>query len=637
MKAYTSLFIICFLSMSFINHAQSYNVSTIPDSLKKNANAVKRYEELKLVISSISKATVYHKYAITVLNETGKRYAVYNNGYDKLQSLSDIDGNLYDATGKHLKNVKKKDIADYVDDDQMSLATDNRFKVHSFYYAEYPYTVEYEDEEGYDGIFFLPHWTPQKSNRYAVEQSRFVVETPVDYKLRYKQFKYAGQPVIVNDGKKITYTWEVKSLQAFDDEDFAPQWEEITTSVFVAPVNFKIEDYTGQMDTWKNLGKFIEQLSIGRDVLPDNTKNDVHALTDNLKANREKAFALYDYLQKNTRYISVQLGVGSWQPFDAGYVAAKKYGDCKALSNYMKSLLKEAGVLGYYVLVNADDDDLHGLWEDFPSPYFNHAVLCIPDGKDTLWFECTSQTETPGFMGSSVGNRKALMIKEDGGYVVNTPSYKTKENLQSRFVTASIDSLGNLEATLVTNYTGIQQEMPHALIHDVNKDFREKYLNEELNLPTYKVDKTNYTEKKDLIPEVQEELHIKAQNYASVSGKRLFVKPNLFNKVGRKYNTDDKRQFDIEYTYSFHDIDSINIKIPDGYKAEAVPKDLNLNSKFGSYKIEFKISDNNINVVRDYARSAGRFPPSDYTDFAKFVNDIFKADRSQVVLVKKEN
>jgi transglutaminase-like putative cysteine protease len=574
---------------------------------------------------------------ITVLNEAGNKYAVYHNSYEKLVSLSDIDGNLYNAAGKHLKNVKKKDIADLIDDNQMALVTDSRIKMHRFYSTDYPYTVEYEDEQDFDGIFYLPYWIPQLSNYCSVQQSRFVVETPVNYQLHYKTFRYAGKPSIINDGKKISYTWEVKNLKAFEDEDFSPNWEETTTAVFLAPVDFKIEGYEGKMDTWQNLGKFIASLNAGRDVLPDNVKKDVHNLTDNLGSAREKAFALYDYLQKNTRYILVLLGIGGWQPYDANYVATKKYGDCKALSNYMVSLLKEAGIKGYYVLINADENDLHGLWDDFPSPFFNHAIVCVPEGKDTLWFECTNQTIAPGYLSAFTGNRKALMIGDDGGHIVHTPNYTPKDNMQVRVVSASIDSTGKLSATLNTRYTGVQQDIPHAIINDLDKEYKEKFLNSELNLPTYKVNNSKYVETKNLVPEVNEQLDITALSYATISGKRIFIKPNLFNKVPSKYNENDARLFDIEYPFSFHDIDSIAISVPSGYVTEALPKPVTLSSKFGNYSIVYKVEGDKVKVVRDYERTSGRFPAEDYKEFAAFYNSMYKADRSQVVLVKKDD
>jgi hypothetical protein len=46
----------------------------------------------------------------------------------------------------------------------------------------------------------------------------------------------------------------------------------------------------------------------------------------------------------------------------------------------------------------------------------------------------------------------------------------------------------------------------------------------------------------------------------------LFITPNLFNK-GSKLSNDKPRKFDIEIDYAFKDIDTIDIKIPDGYIA----------------------------------------------------------------------
>jgi hypothetical protein len=615
--------------------AQDYNVNKIPEQLKKEANVIKRMEEWKIVIKNAGKASVKHKYALTILNESGNRFAYYSNSYDKLQSLEDITGHLYDAEGKELKKVKKKDIQDVSYDDDMSLMTDNRLKQHTFYYRTYPYTVEYEDEQNFDGIFFLPHWQPIEGYEFSVQQSAFIVEVPADYQLRYKQFNYTGAPTKTEQGKTTIHKWEVLNQEATNYEPNMPRFAEVTTSVFIAPASFEIGGYNGDMSSWEGLGKFILSLNKNRDALPDNIKADIHRIADAVSDKQEKIRLLYEYMQKNTRYISVQMGIGSWQPFDAKYVATKRYGDCKALSNYMVSILKEAGINANYVLINSGEGR-KGLWEDFPAPYFNHAIMCVPDGKDTLWLECTSQTRSAGFMGSSTGNRKALMIDENGGTVVRTPFYSVLDNLQMRKIKAVVDAEGNISIESSTRFTGQQQEQVHGLIYGATSTEREKYLNESISLPTYKVESSTYKEQKGKVPAVNEYLKITASNYATITGKRLFLQPNLFNKSGTKLPTDKPRKYDLQYDYSYKDVDTISIAVPDGYVLEALPKNVNLESKCGKYSISFKLDGSSIEVLRVNEKYAGVYPSTEYLAIAKFMEDIYKADRGKVVLVKKE-
>jgi transglutaminase-like putative cysteine protease len=617
----------------FILSAQDYRVSLIPDSLINNAVAVKRAEEIQVLIKGIDKAVVKTKYAYTILNEAGEAFAYYSNYYDRFESLSDISGRMFDADGKLLKSIKKKDIADIAENDEESLITDARIKKFAFYNKIYPYTVEFEDEKYYNGIFNLPTWLPVTYEKLSVQKSSFSVEAPDGYQLRYKQFNYAGQPQISNNHNTVIYSWCLNNQKAILPETDQPDWHEITTSVYIAPTDFEYGGHKGNMSTWNDFGKFVYELYAGRDVLTDKVKQEVHRLTDNLSSKEEKVKVLYNYLQQTTRYVGIQLGIGGYQPFEAKFVAEKKYGDCKALSNYMVSLLKEAGIRANWVIIKSGEGQ-KGLFEDFPANQFDHVITCIPDIKDTLWLECTSQTKSPGYMGTFTGNRKALLISETGGYIVTTPNYTAADNLLLRKVNASVDTDGNLIADVYTRFTGIQQEEQYELLHSVNKEQREKYLNNILNLPTYKVEKNDYQETKTRVPVINEYLKITSSNYASVTGKRLFIQPNLFNR-GAELSTGKPRLFDIEFRFSFKDEDTVLIKIPSGYLTEAMPRDLSIKNKFGNYSISYKVSNDTITLLRTNERNAATFPAKDYDDLVKFSESIYKADRARIVLVKK--
>ena len=73
----------------------------------------------------------------------------------------------------------------------------------------------------------------------------------------------------------------------------------------------------------------------------------------------------------------------------------------------MVAMLKEVGIKAYYTTIkagqNATDIDV-----DFPSHQSNHIIVAVPNNHDTLWLECTDQTNPFGYLGTFTGDRKAL-------------------------------------------------------------------------------------------------------------------------------------------------------------------------------------------------------------------------------------
>ena len=627
--------VISCLSITAYSSDPDYSVSTIPKELLKNANVIKRMEQMRFEIISTGETIMYQKYALTILNEAGNKYSHFSQYYDKLLNIRSIEDSLYDSDGKLLRKLKNKEIQDVSGVDDNNLFDDNRVKVHSFYYTAYPYTVEYETEVRFNHTLYMPMWIPLEFENLAVENSSFTLIYPDNYKIRYKALNYKRDPVAASEKNKKTLQWKVSNLPAIKKSFAFPKWRELTTAVYMAVSDFEIEDYKGNMSNWNELGRFQLVLNKDRDRLPDEIVEKVKLLTTGLNTDYEKIKVLYRFLQQNTRYISIQLGIGGWQPFEAAYVARKGYGDCKALTNYMYSLLKAAGIKSYYALVSAGSDIRnHQLMVDFPSSQFNHVILCVPGAKDSVWLECTSQIATPGYMGNFTGNRHALLITEEGGKVVATPQYGLKENLQIRSVKGVVNTLGALEVKVNTAYLGTQQDNLQGMLNYLSKDKVKKVLNEQLDLSTYDINDFKYKEAQTTLPQIDEQLDIYVSDYATISGKRLFIFPNLLNRSTTRV-PDEERLVDFVFDYEYRDVDSIEFQLPEGYTMEALPQDVSLKTKYGSYTSSVKFADNKLFYVRIREQYSGRYPPKEKEDLSKFFETIYKADRNKVVLVKK--
>lgn len=612
-----------------------YAVNLIPTQLLAHANVVKRMEEIRVDIRDAGNATIIHKYALTIFNTGGDGEAELVEWYGQLIGIESVEGTLYDASGKKIKSLKRNDIEDVSGTSSSSLADDNRLKKHNFNCRNYPYTIEYEIATVYRGIFYLPRWIPVENEKYAVEKSKLIVKCPLDYKLRYKTFNYPKEPVISTVKQAVVYEWGVENLPPYIVEDYQPQWHEITPAVYLAPTNFEMQHYSGSMGDWTNLGKFGYTLNHDRDILPENIKKRVHALTDGLKTNPEKIKILYEYLQENTHYISIQLGIGGWQTFDANYVATKGYGDCKALSNYMYSLLKEAGIKSYYTWIKAGENN-NSFLDDFPSNQFNHCIVCVPQAKDTIWLECTSQTLPMGYLSGFTSNRNALLIDETGGKLVRTPFYKKTDNTKIRKIKATVNKEGQLIASSITAYKAEQQDNLELLLGAYSKEKMGERLQTKLNLPSYTIDKFNYTINKAApFPVITEMIDLTANNYCPISGKRMFINPNILNLFFAKINDATTRKFDIKLPDAFIEIDSVEINIPSGYKPESVPDNSVIVNKFGSYKTKFILSPSKIIYIRELQQNGGRFPASDAVGLAEYFNSVVVADRTRLVFVQE--
>jgi len=627
-KLFTLWFCVCWQSILAGN---IYDATSIPKHLKTKADAVIRLHQVDFDIHDIDAASHRVKYVITVLNKAGQQYASFYLGYDKQRKVKDISGKVYDAQGNQIKKLKNKDFEDF-SSFSGSLFQDNRLKHFEHVTNTYPYTLEYEYEITHDGLLHYPDWHPQSAYAIAVEQSEFTVTLPVRLDFRYKEqnLPETANYKVLGDTKR--YHWQITHLRAVEKEPFSPAFSEITPAVITAPNDFKYEGFAGNMESWNSFASWINTLNTGRDQLSPTTVQQVNAMVENISEPREKIRKLYEYLQSKTRYVSIQLGIGGYQPFDAATVDQVGYGDCKALSNYMKSLLKAVNIPAYYTLVYAGRDN-QPMHRDFPSQQFNHAILCVPLEKDTVWLECTSQENPFGYLGDFTGDRDVLLIKPGGAEIVHTPVYSQAQNTQIRKAKVVLDEKGNGTAHIKTVYAGLQFENVDRIVRKRHEE-QKKAIYQKTEIPAFNLNNFAYSVNKNTIPSATEKLDITLSNYANVSGKRLFFCPNLMNRSTFSPPKTDQRENDIVIKTPYIDIDTVEYQLPEALYPEYMPEPVKIESEFGEYASSFQVEQGALLYVRTIKINKGQFPATQYEELVEFYKNINKADHVKIVLKK---
>lgn len=615
----------------FAQDLPNYDCSVINDSLKKNANAVTREEQLTFTYQTESSNIRQIRQVITVLNKNGDGDAVFLQFYDKFRKFTSFKGNIYDASGKLVRKIKASDIKDELASVGYPLFGDIRYKYFQPLISVYPYTVEYEYEIEIKGSYYFPDWIAFDGFNVSIEKSGLKMRVPRDYKLLYKQLNYPEVPLVETNGNITEYSWKAENVKAVDHEPFIDDLDHYFKTVYTAPSEFMLDGYHGKMYTWQDFSDWILLLNKGRDILSEASAAKVREMVKDLPDERSKVKRLYAYLQERTRYFNVALGIGGLQPMDANIVDEAGYGDCKGLSNYMKALLKAAGIESYYTLVNSGGD-FPQLTEDFPSHQFDHAILCVPMEKDTIWLECTSQTIPFGFLGDFTSDRKVLLVKEHAGELAKTPAYGIRDNYQYTRAQVNITSEGNATAKINRKFGGLQFEENKDKITASTED-QKVWLYNYLRIPNFKISQADFKQNDRDLPVSVLNVNLTMNSYCSSSGKRMFMPINLVNRSTYIPSKTQNRWSNFERYVPYIDSDSVEYTLPDGMNVEFIPEKKEIHSPFGNYIAEVSYSDHKIKYFRQVEMFKGKYTKDQYEDLMKFYRDISNADKVQAVLL----
>jgi hypothetical protein len=608
-----------------------YDASTIPAALKENAHSVKREEKIDFEVKDVSDARLTVHEVVTVLDPEAERDLSFYQSTDEFLKLDDAEIKVFDAHGKQLNKYKLKEMRSQGIGD--GLVIDGKAYFFSVTAASYPITVEYDYTLKFKSTLFYPDYQIQDPEQ-SVEYSKFTATVPSDLDLKYKAQYTAITPAVTNSTKNKTYSWEVKNLPAIPYEEGAVSYRNSYPAVLLSPNKFSMDGNDGNLSSWKNFGEWYAQLSKGSLNLSDQTKSFLKDMVKNAKTNKQKIEILYDYLQKNFRYVSIQLGIGGYKPFDANFVDQKKYGDCKALANYMQAILDAVGIVSYPALINAEYNK-QPVDPAFPHNSFNHVILCVPANKDTTWLECTSTSADPGILGRFTENKNALLITPNGGVLVSTPKSIPSENISSlnTKVILKEDASGESESVMISKGEYKDQIINNVMNEkkDDQKEFLVSYMGflqpDECEINTSRKSDCAQTSFKLNIEKVPE----------FTAGSKMFLSPRIYKIWSSSLPSTEKRTKAFYFPFPLIKTDTTVYQLPEDYTIANLPEARDEKFDYGVFKTKY-LYDEKSNQVTSTAfleLTKNVIPADKFDNARKFFSDVIQEYTEKIVIKKK--
>ncbi len=626
------------LLTSFYSKGQKqWNVSLIADSLKKEANAVIRFFSTDYERTALERYTKTVHYAVTVLNENGKSAADLQVYYDRNSEVNSIELSIFDKDGQCVKTIKRKEVNDYAYPGSHTLFSDSRIKHYSPSYNYYPYTVEYSYTTNHRSVVAYPNWHPSNWFDIAVEKAQLSFQTPNEFELNYRELN--GNFTFASEKTETTtsYRWELTNLKASKYAPYAPSYLDLLPTIMLAPTQIAYEGYTGNISNWENLGKWVHTLMQNRDELSPETLVKINQLTDTIPSKREKIKALYTYMQNRTRYVNIALGIGGFQPIPATEVDSKGYGDCKALSNYMRALLKGVGIDSYYTVIG------NGRHQKIKHPDFtslnqtNHIILCVPTEKDTIWLECTNQKFPFNYIGSSNADRYGLLITETGGILTKTPTYDLNSNYRSSVINMRLQETREADFEAHSTFNIFLYESAFPLLN-MSKEEQKRALLKSLSVNGLKIGDFSITNTTKEKPTAQLYTKGALSSFAIRTGNRIFIEPTFLYENTFVSGIKSDRSYPIEEPigYTFHD--TLNITVPTNYDVEFLPENLELKSIYGIYKLVYATpEDDKISITRTVQIKAGTYGKSLFDEINHFLKNSSTKEKEKIILKKNQS
>jgi hypothetical protein len=609
-------------------------------------SAVLLYSEENLTVLSADKFRTTVRLAYKILRPEGRAYGEVEIPFNSLnEKITSIHAWCIPAAGKDYE-VTDKDAVEMSPLKDATLVTDERVKFLQIPAPDPGSIVGYEYVMDRHPLVLQDDWDFQDT--IPVRESHYSLSLPPGWEFKNAWLNYPE--VKAHDAGGGLWQWTVGDVKEIRREGYMPPWRGVAGQMVVSlfpPGGAAANSFP----TWHDLGEWQNHLASGRRDASPEIKQQVATLTASAPSPLAKMRALAEFVQRDIRYVAIELGIGGWQPHPAAQIYEHRYGDCKDKVNLMISMLREIGVDSYDVRINVRRGSVT---PDTPAHLaFNHSITAIklPEGLSDpsliatmkhpklgtlLFFDPTNDKtpfgQIPGYLQANYG----LMATPSGGELVELPQQPATMNGIRRAGKLTLTVFGDLQGDVQEIRMGDRAAGGREAFAKATKESDRIQPVEQLladSLSIFRLGKATVSNLKETNSPFVWDYSFQADKYAKSAGNLLLVRPRV---LGRKswglLETSEPRRYAIEFEGPEQDTDHFEITLPPGYVVDDLPPAVDADFPFASYHAKTEVVGNVLRYHRTYEVKELSVPVSEAAQFKKFYRIIASDERNNAVL-----
>lgn len=612
----------------------------------EKTDAVLLYSETNITVLSADKIRTQVRGAYKILRPNGRERGTVFVNINPQRKVRTLHGWCIPVQGKDFE-VKDKDAFEVSPGiDGGDLISDVKFKVLRIPAPDPGNIVGYEYEVEEQPFFLQETWHFQDVD--PVRDSHYSLQLPSGWEYKAFWLNHEDVPAVQAGGNLAQ--WVLRDVKGITKEPEMPPRDGVAGAMVISlfsPGGGILNGFAN----WDAMGKWYINLIGARVDASAEIKQQVAALTASKATPLQKMQAVSQFVQRDIRYVAIELGIGGFQPHPAADVYAHRYGDCKDKATLLRSMLREIGIDTYHVLIYTERG---AVTPQTPAHNgFNHAILAIklPEGLTDpsliatvqhpklgkiLFFDPTNELipfgQLPGYLQANYG----LLVTQDGGELLELPQQPSMMNSIRRTAKLTLDTTGTLKGDVQEVRLGERASSERWRLRAINKDTdRIKPIEELLagSLGSFKITRASLQNVQQTDQPFGFNYSFESPNYAKNAGNLLLVRPRVIgNKSLGFLETKEPRMFPIEFEGPARDTDAFEITIPAGYVVDDIPPPVDADYGFASYHSKTIVTGNVVDYTRTFEVKELSVPVNKADDLKKFYRIIASDERNTVVL-----